>query len=287
MRYTINLPSGPLQFDSHESVQTAFRAGWIRASNILHPDDASGTLTVKEYFERSGDHALLAEQPDSNVTTRDGVRASASSSLSSVEQKFLTAILLVGSIIVVYKVLTNRDPYKPTAVGEVVQIAPKAPDNTLTREKAMNLLLQMKMDPVFRQFFKVSHQDAISDKFDLQAEAEGYFQSKPWAGDSSSWKVYEPTAKGLAYVVDGNYPQYRMADLKPLEVVAIGAPSQAGGKTVSQVRFKYLLTATPLGRIFEQSTGQANYYSGWSLGEATFSLYDDGWHQEGWKHIDQ
>jgi hypothetical protein len=95
MKYTVNLPSGPIQLDSHESIQTAFRSGWVRSSNVLHPDDASGVLTVKEYLVRSGDEALLTESQASRETPSKTPDASTTSQPRTKGKLLFAAIALI------------------------------------------------------------------------------------------------------------------------------------------------------------------------------------------------
>jgi hypothetical protein len=62
-RMTVNLAAGPVHLDSSDSIRTAFSAGWIGVHDILHPAGVdTKPLTVAEYFERSGEGAILSKR---------------------------------------------------------------------------------------------------------------------------------------------------------------------------------------------------------------------------------
>jgi hypothetical protein len=126
--------------------------------------------------------------------------------------------------------------------------------------------------------------------FILAAEGAGILRRMPGAFGSTELDraYFETTPKGLQFLTQQNGQYiYKMADLKALEVTAIGASSQQSGKTVSAVSFKFLYTPTFIGELWEQTPGHQRNYSGIATGEAIFSLYDDGWHLESWQQTHQ
>ena len=161
---------------------------------------------------------------------------------------------------------------------------------SLTRENALRMI---KLEPVYESMdLATLHEqhDAYHGPFDfviLEAEKEGLLLTRDIRPDEPKYagvaKNVNITQKGMAYLVKKDRKDYyHLADRKPIEITGIGAPSPFSGKTVSKVNFKFANVPTPFGVAFDRAQ-KANYCSGLGMGVATFVLYDDGWHFEGWE----
>ena len=185
--------------------------------------------------------------------------------------------------------------------------------NILNRQRALTLVQTLKMPPVSVEFsglgaFSKNDSQEI-DKFMRAAELEGLVDlweaphSRGLEGVSGKCGLLEapkigskvipmsnvdyyacPTQKGRQYIVssDRRADTIRMADLSPLEIINVGAPSPFSGKTVCIVNFKYVYNPTPFGSAYDSAKGTTLYH-GWARGVAKFALYDDGWQVEGWE----
>ncbi len=178
--------------------------------------------------------------------------------------------------------------------------------NNLTRESALALL---KQSPSQQNALRLQGTGLRSDprsrienpdentRFLLAAEANGLITFR--VAQSIWFNEWQPmaTAKAGNYCTinnqgggmtvgpnaQGSISEFIMALPEPTEVTGIGAPSPMEGKTISVVNFKFNYIPTPFGTAFANATGVSNRYAGWATGVAVFTLYDDGWHLEGWR----
>ena len=174
----------------------------------------------------------------------------------------------------------------------------------LTRERALAILKQTNMRDKALTVGGGSlngHPSQIQQpddhtKFIIAAEADGLIKIgtgvvfantvwEPHATDKAT-EFRETSGKGMAFVSQhgpGRITKFIMAIPEPVEITNIGAPSQMGGKTVSIVNFKILYNPTPFGVVFARATGKQNEFAGRADAQASFALFDDGWHLEQWE----
>lgn len=186
-------------------------------------------------------------------------------------------------------------------------------DKTLTRDKALLMLLANKMNPIDEVYgglgaCELKKPLTTENKFLFEAAKRGLIKTWPAprqgptaiSGAQSIGDTEPPgpntpflinvnlyatlTAEGKLYCVrhDKTSDTFRMAELEPFAVTGVGAPSQMLGTTVSVVRFLYSYKATPFGLAFNAASGESSF-SGRVAGVAKFVLYDDGWRLEGWE----
>lgn len=164
-------------------------------------------------------------------------------------------------------------------------------DTTLSRDRALAMLAAIKKDTITRDVglvrlhpsWRPTNQDV---RFVFEAADEGFFTRKGGQLDSIRFAI---TAKTKPFVVAegrGGTVTLRMADLEPIEVTGIGAPSNMNGRTVSSVMFKYRFKPTPLGDAFDR-INNVHMFTGWVPGQAYFALHDDGWRIESWNRVHQ
>lgn len=69
--------------------------------------------------------------------------------------------------------------------------------------------------------------------------------------------------------------QIKILELKGIDILGVGAPSDTNGKKISVVNFKVQHQSTPIGKVLGESGNSEKELL------AYFALYDNGWKLEG------
>lgn len=88
-------------------------------------------------------------------------------------------------------------------------------------------------------------------------------------GEAEKYLVKESAHEGKVNV------EVKTRELKDIEILGVGAPSDTNGKKVSVVTYKVQHQSTPFGETFGQQPGTSE-----KTGEAYFVKYDNGWKLE-------